>query len=148
VTKMVLLTDGYIQDVADLKSTQEEADTRLILNTMYSVQNKNIDHVIIHSSDTDVVVMVVHYAGTLLTDLPELWVRTSRKNDLPIHEIVSALGPCPSSRVLGVEIPSVIHISLARKSWMTSSKNVHITALENYAEYPVSFEITIQLYST
>jgi hypothetical protein len=72
VTKTVFLTD--VQDVADLESTQEEADTRLILNTMYSVQNENIDRVNIHASDTDVV-MAVHYADTLMTNLPELWVR-------------------------------------------------------------------------
>ena len=40
-TKSVLLTNGLVSSVPQLKSTQEEADTRIILHAIYSVKKEN-----------------------------------------------------------------------------------------------------------
>ena len=40
--KSVLLTDGWCADVPELKSTPEEADTRLILHALHSVQHDGV----------------------------------------------------------------------------------------------------------
>ena len=75
-TKSVLVTD-----VAALESTQQEADTRVILYSIHSVQKEDVERIIIHTNDTDtVVISCVYYASTLLRDLSELsmWVRTAR----------------------------------------------------------------------
>ena len=45
-----MIKDGSI-DVPALESTQQEADTRIILHTLYSVQNDNVDRVVINVSD-------------------------------------------------------------------------------------------------
>ena len=38
-TKTILITEGSATDIAALESTQQEADTRVMLHTIYSVQN-------------------------------------------------------------------------------------------------------------
>ena len=92
-TKSVLLTHGSVTNISDLESTQQEADTRVILHTIYSVKNEDVDRIIIHANDTDIIVMCVYYACTLLSNLSELCVRTAPDNYLPIHEMCAALGP-------------------------------------------------------
>jgi len=39
----VLITNGTVADVAELESTQQEADTRMILHLVYSVQHEGVD---------------------------------------------------------------------------------------------------------
>ena len=63
------------------------------MHSMYSVQNGGVERVIICANDTDIITTCVYYAANLLKDLPELWVRTERKNYLPIHSIATALRP-------------------------------------------------------
>ena len=86
-------------DVAGLKSTQQEADTRVILHSIHSVQNECVERIIIHTNDIDTaVISCVYYASTLLRDLSELsmCVRTARGSYLPIHGIAAAVGPSTS----------------------------------------------------
>ena len=45
-------------DVAALESTQQEADTRVVLHSIYSVQNEDVERIIIHANDTDIVVIM------------------------------------------------------------------------------------------
>ena len=98
-TKSVLVTAGIVTDVAALESTQQEADTRVILHSINNVQKEDIERIIIHTNDTDtVVISCVYYSSTLLRDLSELsmWVRTARGSYLPIHGIAAAVGPSTS----------------------------------------------------
>ena len=39
-TMSVLISNSSVIDIAALESTQEEADTKVILHSMYSVQNE------------------------------------------------------------------------------------------------------------
>ena len=56
-TKGVLVTAGTVTDVVALKSTPQETDTRVILHSRYSVQNEDMEGIIIHANYTDIVVM-------------------------------------------------------------------------------------------
>jgi len=49
--------------------------------------------VVIHGNDTDIIVICLYYAATILQNLPELWVRTAAETYLPIHQMAKALGP-------------------------------------------------------
>ena len=65
-TKSVLATAGIVTDVAGLQSTQQEADMRVILHFIHSVQNECVERIIIHTNDTDTVVIIlscVYYAS-------------------------------------------------------------------------------------
>ncbi|KAM3603902.1 uncharacterized protein V6R79_003817 [Siganus canaliculatus] len=79
-TKSVVLTEGSVMHVPALESTQQEADTRIILHTLYSVQNEGVDRVVIHVNDTDVIVMCLYYGATHLSSLTELWSEWQRYN--------------------------------------------------------------------
>ena len=73
-TKSVMLSGGSVADVPALESTQQEADTRVIGHTLYSVQNGGVERVVIHANDTDIITTCLYYGATHLHDLPELWV--------------------------------------------------------------------------
>ena len=122
-TKSVLVTAGIVTGVAALESMQQEADPRVILHSIHSVQKKDVERIIIHTNDTDtVVISCVYYASTLLRDLSELsmWVRTARGSYLPIHGIADAVGPSTSHALPFIhslskrETPQATHTSLER----------------------------------
>ena len=87
-------------DVAALESTQQEADTRVILHSIYSGQNEYVERIIIHSNDTAIVVICVYYASTLLTcrfaETVSGFAPHERAIYLPIHDIAAALGSATS----------------------------------------------------
>ena len=58
----MLHTDGWCADVPELQSTQEEADTRLILHTFHSDQHDGVKRVI---------VIYIYYACKMQDQLPE-----------------------------------------------------------------------------
>ena len=87
-----LITRGHAVQRPSLESDHEEADTRLLLHAHHA----SSDHaqVIVQSPDTYVAVICVHMYGTIMC--PKLWFRTGVKNRrsyIPIHDIVSAIGP-------------------------------------------------------
>lgn len=70
------------RDVSHLESTQEEADTRLLLHAA-DVQESGFHRTVISSPDTDVLVLLVHFCHVLT---PEVWMRTKR-NNIAVHNI-------------------------------------------------------------
>jgi hypothetical protein len=72
------------RDVGHLMSTQEEADTRLILHA-YDAKHQGYEKIVICCRDTDVLVLAIHH------DLgPNVWIScgTGKKpRCLPVHEI-------------------------------------------------------------
>ena len=128
-----------VTNMSDLEATQQEADTRVILHTIYSVKNKDVDRIIIHANDTDVIVMCVYYACTLLSNLSELWVRTAPDNYLPIHEMCAARGParCRALPFLyslsGRDTTSYPYFT-GKKMWVNRSKTTDVSALGTFAE--------------
>ena len=76
----------------DLKSDQEEADTRLLLHAKYASTPET--RIVIHSPDTDVLVLSAAHFDRLGSK--ELWFRTGAKDLLrliPVHKVSQAQGP-------------------------------------------------------
>ena len=74
--KAILLTEGQVSPVPELESYQEEADTRMILHAMYSLQKIGATRIIFLANDTDIINNSIYYKATKLCLLRELWVRT------------------------------------------------------------------------
>ena len=54
--------------VSDLSSSQEEADTRIILHTLYAASNTSADtQIVIRSPDTDVFILLISYSSQIST---------------------------------------------------------------------------------
>ena len=141
-TKSVLVTAGIVTDVAALESTQQEADTRVILHFIHSVQKEDVEGIIIHTNDTDtVVISCVYYASTRLRDLsePSMWVRTARGSYLPIHGIAAAVGPSTSHALpiihslSGRDTTSYSYFT-GKKTCIKSNMQIYIMALEDFVD--------------
>ena len=138
-TKRVLVTAGIVTDVAALESTQQEADTRVILHAIHSVYKEDVEGIIIHTNDTDtVVISCVYYASTLLRDLsePSMWVRTARGSYLPIHGIAAASTShaLPIIHSLSGKDTTSYSYFTGKKTCIKSSMPINIMALEDFVD--------------
>jgi hypothetical protein len=99
IVKVVL--DQEVFDCPDLYSTQDEADTRMILQALHADKKlKELGkqgRIIIKTSDTDVIVLYIYF-DKQMTNTSELWVQmgniSSAKDGrrfFPIHELCSSL---------------------------------------------------------
>ncbi|CAH3141995.1 unnamed protein product, partial [Porites evermanni] len=78
--------------LSDLQANHEEADTRLLFHAKHASQPDS--RIIIHSPDTDVLVLGISFYDEL--GCKELWLRTGSKDRLryiPLHEISTKVGP-------------------------------------------------------
>ena len=82
-TKSVMLSGGSVADVPALESTQQEADTRVIVHTLYSVQNEGVERVVIHANDTDIITTCLLWCNTPQSS-PRA-VGENRSECLPTH---------------------------------------------------------------
>ena len=138
-TRSVVIKGASVMNVPALESTQQEADTRIILYTLYSAQKDKVERVVIYANDTDVIILCLFYAATHLKDLQELWVRTEQNAYLPIHHMVSALG-LPMCRALafihrlsGRDTTSYPFFT-GKKAWFKASMCLDLPALEQFGE--------------
>ena len=74
--KSVLLTDGWCADVPALQLTQEEADTRLILHVLYSVQHDEVKRLVSMPMIQIWSSLEYSIACKMQVLLPEVWVRS------------------------------------------------------------------------
>ena len=63
-------------DVVDLQSTQEEADTRMLLHILHGHRNL-FDKFVVHTPDTDVLILCLGYLGALYCDI---YIKTGVKD--------------------------------------------------------------------
>ena len=73
-----------------IHSSQEEADTRMILHA-YDAARCGFQRIVINSRDTDVIVLLMYYSDIA----QEVWMRaeTSKKpNNIPLHNITLSIG--------------------------------------------------------
>ena len=96
-----MLNQNGMLDCSCLASTQEEADTRIILHALYSdklYQENNVQgRIVVKSPDTDVLVLLVHYFPKMKNP-SELWFQTGLitstkdyRRYIPIHELCKSL---------------------------------------------------------
>lgn len=83
-------------DTSSLKSTQEEADTRLLLHLFHAVQHGHIN-VTIRTVDTDVVVIAISlYEELRKIQLKKLWISFGvgkAHNVIAVHQLANTIGP-------------------------------------------------------
>ena len=95
--RCVAITRDSCVDVEDLKSNQEEADTRMLLHAKYAAGQCQEAKIVIQSPDTDVLVLSAAHFEDIASK--ELWFRTGVKDRLrfvPVHDVCQNL----SNRVL------------------------------------------------
>ena len=96
-----MLNQNGMLDCSCLASTQEEADTRIILHALYSdklYQENNVQgRIVVKSPDTDLLVHLVHYFPKMKNP-SELWFQTGLitstkdyRRYIPIHELCKSL---------------------------------------------------------
>ena len=98
---MNVVSDQEVFDCPDLYSTQEEADTRAILQALHADKRlKELGkqgRIIINTSDANVIVLCIYF-DKQMTNTSELWVQMGNiisvkdgRRFLPIHELCSSL---------------------------------------------------------
>jgi hypothetical protein len=96
-----MLNQNGMLDCSCLASTQEEADTRIILHALYSdklCQENNVQgRIVVKSPYTDVLVLLVHYFPKM-KNTSELWFQTGFitstkdcRRHIPVHELCKSL---------------------------------------------------------
>jgi hypothetical protein len=96
-----MLNQNGMLDCSCLASTQEEADTRIILHALHSdklYQENNVQgRIVVKSPDTDVLVLLVHYFPNM-KNTSELWFQTRLitstkdcRRYIPVHELCKSL---------------------------------------------------------
>ena len=78
-TKSALVTAGTVTDVAGFGINTASGRYESHIRSIYSVHNKDVERIIIHANDTDIVEICVYYGSRLRRDLQELWVRTTHR---------------------------------------------------------------------
>ena len=77
----------------ELYSTQEEADTRMVLHAIHLSQNHNT--IIVKSDDTDVLVLLIYYASQQLLETASISMHAGhgdRQRYIPVSAILEKLG--------------------------------------------------------
>jgi hypothetical protein len=81
VLRQVVSTECFqnVSDCEEILSTQEEADTRITLQSMFvnqqMVKRNSNGRVVIKSSDNDVLLLSLHFYSKI-TSIDELWFQT------------------------------------------------------------------------
>ena len=92
---------GTVADCIQLFSTQEEADTRIILQSLFAneqlIKSNSRGRIVIKSSDTDVLLLCIRYFPKM-TNIDELWFQTGcvsstkdARRFIPVHHIYKPL---------------------------------------------------------
>ena len=141
VEKTVLLKSGKVSEVPQLASTQEEADTRMILHAAHCLNVDGCDRLVVHANDTDVIVLFLYFlsCSSEFEKCKELWIRTEFDCYLPIHELAENLGPSvckalPFVHSMSGRDTTSYPYFYGKRSWFAASKNIDLPALSEYGE--------------
>ena len=91
---------GTCEDIVELFSDHEEADTRLLIHASHA--SRTSSRIVIQLPDTDVAVLCTAHFEKLLCE--ELWFMTGMRDNLrfiPIHQVCQKLGQSSCSALLG-----------------------------------------------
>ena len=92
VNKDCSLSKDSVRELYDLYSSQEEADTRLMLHIHDAYTRFVINTAIIWSPDTDVFILGIHFSGQFDNNI---WFKTGTKQStcyIPLHSIGQKIG--------------------------------------------------------
>ena len=86
--------------IPELQNNHEEADTRLILHSLDSV-NVGFKRLLVHCRDTDVLLLLIHFFGRIPV---EVWMcagTAKQRKYYPVHEIVKKIHHDVIDNILG-----------------------------------------------
>lgn len=147
-TKTMLLSQGTVTPIPELESTQEEADTRIVLQAMYAASVDGCDKLIVHANDTDVIVILLYHSTVLKqAGFNEIWIRTSFQNYISIHQLAEGLGEelckaLPFIHSLSGRDTTSYTFFQGKKKWFNQATKVNVSSLAGYAECPTDWTIT------
>jgi len=141
--RAVCITQETCEDIEELSSDHEEADTRMLLHAKYASTPET--RIIIQSPDTDVLVLCITHCDEMSSE--ELWFRTGVKDRLryiPVHTICQRLGrkmcqALPAFHALtGCDTNSSIVGVSKKKAWtVLQHSDVHQQSLGMVGQEPV-----------
>ena len=137
----------------ELESSQEEADTRIILHSIHNVAQDDTEcvTVVVHANDTDVIVLCTYYeSNSSLADLKKLWVRTNYETYIPIHQMATSLGfslckALPFLHSLGGRDTTSYPYFVGKKAWVSKARDMDISAIEEFADVDNQYEKVLNL---
>ena len=160
------LTSTGIQDAKELPCSQVEGDTHMLLHAIKAskkLRPTTTSRLIVHSPDTDVLVLLVHYFSRM-SAFDECWMETgtiTKTLDLrwfiPVRVIVVSLGPplCESlpsiHALIGCDTVSSF-FGIGKKITFNTARTIGHTelpclqALEDYESVDVSRQFVVALY--
>lgn len=100
-TKCYKLTADTVQEVIELSSGQEEADTRLLLHAKHAATS-HVKAVIISSEDTDVRILCISFAHAITVPIYQRCVSQHQARYVDISKIAGVLGQEVSKALLGL----------------------------------------------
>ena len=124
-------------DISKLSSTQEEADTRLILHAI----NSNYNYIVVSSRDTDVLVLLISHFHRM--NCTELWMKCGTQKQpkyIPIHDIVSKMSPnalkalIPFHTLTGCDTTSFLAQHTKWSAWDVLKSDANSLLIQNLGE--------------
>lgn len=119
---------SFPTDIETLKSSQEEADTKMILHAVH-IRNQNIDSVHICSPDTDVLVLAIRRCPLLPKTTFFLKIG-QKKRFINVNEIFNKLGEKKSRH------SSSSRDTQPKKTWLGANRGYFRTGAVYYAMRP------------
>ena len=90
----VVNNEVIISGVDEMSCSHNEADTWILLYARYAAENTSNPHIAVHASDTDIFILVLHFASQL--DV-QIWMDTgssslNTRRNIDISNMANALG--------------------------------------------------------
>ena len=98
--KCFLITSKLEQEIAELESSQEEADTRLLLHAAHAAHSGD-KAVIVVAEDTDVFALCVAFSHDISSPLYQKQSTKTRTRLIDIKKVANAYGPDVCKAILG-----------------------------------------------
>lgn len=148
-TTTMMVDDHGATEIPALSSTHEEADTRMILHILYSAEILNASRIVVHTNDTDVVILCIYYCAKT-PSVKELWVRTDSDSYVPVHQIAACLGKnkcltLPYFHAFSGKDDTSFIYGLGKKKLWKSLAFINAEPLQLFAEDPDSQNVTEDL---
>ena len=142
-------TSVNLEEVAPC--THEEADTRIFVHVRYAATEGYKSLMMIEANDTDIVVIAISLKPSLAaTGLEKMWVafgKGKQRRWIPIHDLVSAIGPEKTSGMLffhaftGCDFVSSFNGKGKKTAWQTwNVRNEASIIFTKLSQYPLKIE--------
>ena len=112
-----------ISGVDELSCPHNEADTRTLLYASYAAENTSNPHIAVHSSDTDIFILLLHFASQL--DV-QIWMYTgisslNTRRNIDISNMANALGSIVCAALPGFHSFTGSDISTPLLDWVSQT---------------------------